>query len=154
VITVSPGGWTTAERLHAATLAEGPPVRLKGCGLSLSAALQYEIQYHEADDGRGPWRVSTKAYAYTIHGADEAEMITYHWQPGGLGPEWPHLHVGTAVLREDDYLDRRKHVPTGRVALEDVITLAIEMGAEALREDYAEVLTESRQAFHRWRTWA
>jgi hypothetical protein len=44
-------------------------------------------------------------------------------------------------------------IPTGRVSLEGVIELAIEMGAEPIRVDHRSVLAESREKFEQWRTW-
>lgn len=151
VMVLSPRGRESG-RVHAAALADGLPVPLQGCGLSLYAVLHYEIV--EADDERGPWKVATQAYAYSLQSAEGQEVLTYHWQPDGLGPDWPHLHIGTPVLRAGAPLDRKKHLPTGRIALEDVISLAIELGAEPLRPDHIEVLAASRDVFHRWRTWA
>lgn len=150
VIVLSPHGREPG-RVHAAALADELPVPLQGCGLSLYAVLHYEIV--KSEDERGPWKVA-RAYAYSLQVADEQEVLIYHWQPDGPGPDWPHLHIGTPVLMAGAPLDRKKHLPTGRIALEDVISLAIEPGAEPLRPDHVEVLAASRDAFHRWRTWA
>lgn len=151
IIRVSHDGYT-AGATHAATLGQGDPVRLQGGPLALAALLQYEVVQTD-DQDRGPWKVSTKAYFYNLKTADGDEIITYHWQPDGLGPGWPHLHVGTCVLRDEAPLDRRKHVPTGRIALEDVIALAIELGAKPLRDDHEQVLAASKKGFTDWRTW-
>jgi len=152
VINISPGGRGVGGGPHAASLDHGQAVPLKDCDLALSVGLQYEII--EVDDPeRGPYKVSTRAYVYTLRQRDESEILAFHWQPGVSGPPWPHLHVGTCALKPGHLLDRKKHVPTGRVALEDVIGLAIEMGAVALRDDYLDVLATTRQQFLDWRTW-
>jgi hypothetical protein len=49
----------------------------------------------------------------------------------------------------------RVHIPTGRVALEDVIRLAVEeFHVEPRRADWNEVLIRTRQGFVEQRTWA
>ncbi len=153
VINISPGGYAPRGGPHAASLGHGQAVPLKDCDLAISAGLQYDVVWTD-DEDRGPWKVTTRAYVYALRQRDESEILAFHWQPGVSGPPWPHLHVGTCVLQPDHLLDRKKHIPTGRIALEDVIALAIEMGAVALRDDYQQVLEETRQLFLRWRTWA
>jgi hypothetical protein len=81
------------------------------------------------------------------HGTDPARA------PADGSPlDAPHLQVRDP--RAPRWPLRKAHLPTGRVALEDVVALAIELGAKPLRRDWRTVLVQTRAAFHRWRTWA
>lgn len=147
------GGYHPAGGPHAATLAGGLPVPLAGGeNLSLVVALQYRIV--EESGASGAWKVSISAYAYRLLDPDEAELLAYHWHPSGRSAmTFPHLHLGSAGVGPGGAL-LRAHLPTGRVALEEVIRLAIvDLGAQPRRADWSEVLVESQKIFERWRTW-
>lgn len=148
------GGYHPSPEPHTLTLARGEPVGLRGdARLSLTIAHQYRVR--EDEGPRGPWRVSTAAYRYTLSDAEGREILAYHWHPWpGMRVTWPHLHLeaGAQVGRQDL---ARAHLPTGRVAIEDVLALAIaELGVRPLRADWREVLDESLEGFRLWRTWA
>jgi hypothetical protein len=151
VLTVG-GGYYPSEKPHGATVNDGLPVPLKGeGGLSLIAMLQYRVV--EATGERGPWKVSTVAYNYEfVRQSEDGEerILAYHWHPdGGSSVKGPHLHV----LDPAGPL-RKAHLPTGRVALEEVLRVAIsELGVKWLRSDWRRVLNKSQKAFEDWRTW-
>jgi hypothetical protein len=146
-------GTHAQEQPHAATLAHGQPVALKRePRLFLSVMLQYRLV--EDDGPRGPWKVRTTAYSYTVEDGDGAEIIAYHWHPHARGSDHrPHLHFRSAgKVGEPGWA--HIHFPSGRVALEDVLRLLIrEMGVEPLREDWEEILDETQAGFEKWRTW-
>ncbi len=73
---------------------------------------------------RGPWKVKITAYPYTLEESKGGEMIS--WHPTGPGAlPYPHLHLGAAVDVGRAELEGA-HIPTGRVALEQVLRFAIE----------------------------
>jgi hypothetical protein len=95
----------------------------------------------------GPWKVKTVAYTYSIEDIDgEIEVFSFHWHPYAQGSvDWPHLHVGGR--------HRKVHVPTGRVAIEQVVALAVEMGAEPLKDNWRTVLDKTLGRHLQFRTW-
>jgi hypothetical protein len=127
-------------KIHALTL--GEPVALRGGeGLTLSVSQRYRVV--RASGKRGPWKASTVAYIYAL-GNSKGEIIAYHWQPD-TQPE-PHLHARQ--------LGKRRHIPSGRVSLEQVIRLGIEeYGVKPIRDDWDAVLSAGHNAFVKWRTW-
>ncbi len=150
------GGYHPADTPHVLILNRGEPVRLRGSGgeLALSVLMQYRIV--RADAERGPWKVRTMAYAYTLFEAGR-ESLAYHWHPErreeGQWVTFPHLHVsaGGAVGRRLE----KAHLPTGRVALEDVVRLALtDLKVTALRPDWERVLRATQAAYEKWRTWS
>lgn len=128
------------------SLNRGEPVPLKktpgGPRIELDATIRYTIV--PADDERGPWKVHTEAWVYELF-RDGERLIVFHWHPGGrIG--FPHLHV--EALTEHSKL----HVPTGRVLLEDVLTLAHELGAKPA-EGWAAIMQSNRERFTAGATW-
>ena len=147
------GGYHPSDWPHLLTLAKGDPVRLAGeRPVWLSVTQHYRVVEYEGP--RGPWKVSTAAYWYYLSDADQGEIIAYHWHPAGRSAVTsPHLHLGPAAEVGHPQL-ADAHIPTGRVALEAVLRLAIrDMGARPLREDWEDILDESQAAHETWRTW-
>jgi hypothetical protein len=85
----------------------------------------------------------------------EREVLLYQWaKPGqSLSPvDFPHLHLGPGagdLISEFD----KTHLPTGRIAFEEIVRLAMEMGAKPLRDDFDDVLTKNFAIFRKYRTW-
>ncbi|HEY8489979.1 MAG TPA: hypothetical protein VIO14_03205 [Dehalococcoidia bacterium] len=101
---------------------------------------------------RGPWKVITVAYWYSLEDLESREVLAYHWHPNSGSPlVTPHLHLGTAYAVDPGPLVRC-HLPTGRVAVEDVIRLAIELGARPLQKRWERILDEGQAAYEQWRT--
>jgi hypothetical protein len=142
------GGYYPAEAPHVAALHGGLPVALPGGQLSLTVAIHYRVV--EDEGPRGPWKVSTAAYIYALHVASEL-LLAYHWHPAGRSAATrSHLHLVPGV----DLL-QRVHLPTGRVALEQVLQLAIaELDVRPRRGDWSSVLESTQAAFEEWRSWA
>ena len=146
-------GYHIADEPHVVTLGRGRPVRLRGDGrVSLSLIHAYRII--EDPGPRGPYRCSTASYYYGLDDEDGREVFVFQWHPAGRSPvTWPHLHLGAGA--EVGRLDvANAHLPTGRVALEEVLRLAIdELGVEPLRSNWREVLDETQGAYEAGRTW-
>jgi hypothetical protein len=111
----------------------------------------------EHEGPRGPWKVNTVAYYYTVEEAYHQghELFAYHWHPNERSPiTYPHFHIyqGAQVSRDDV---RKAHFPTGRIAFEDVLRLVItQFGVIPLRNDWEAVLDTTQSVFEEWRTWA
>lgn len=59
----------------------------------------------------------------------------------------PGAEIGFAPLH-------RAHLPTGRIAIEDLLRIAItEFGARPRRTDWQEVLDQTQGGYEAWRTW-
>ena len=120
---------------------------------------------------RQPSRVSTAAYLYGLHDKYGREIMAYHWHPGLAGQvrtAYPHLHVGPGAvellllitaqrspqhnaLRAEFH---RIHIPTRRIALEDIIRLTIEQfQVVPAPPGWDHTLQTSRDHFTSTRTW-
>ena len=129
-----------------ATIGQGSPVSLQGTS-PISLAIRQHYRIVEDSVPRGPWEVSTAGYLYSLKDSStDREILAYHWHPA-VGVTFPHLHLEAAALvgREDV---AEAHLPTNRVALEDVLRLAISsFGVRPLRDDWSEILDSTQGAF-------
>ncbi len=99
-------------------------------------------------------------FIYSLETVERREVLIYQWSPEGTGRTTrPHLHVGRRLLRESIEVGDRSvrlpklHVPTGRVAIEDVVRFAIaELGVTPRRVDWKEVLDRNQLAFEEWKS--
>lgn len=133
------------------TFPGGRPVRLRGRhDLWLIVSHGYRIV--EATAGADRWRVTSAAYAYELVDERERTLLAYHWHPFGASyVKTPHLHIGSAVTTGQFM---KRHLPTGRVALEEVIRFVIrELDVEPLESSWEEILTETEAEFLARRTW-
>lgn len=113
----------------------------------------------------------TAEYYYGIEDVDGREVFAYHWHPL-VTPQvlFPHLHVykgaiGRASLERGDLplthnalrTDLNEaHLPTRRVALEDVLRLLLEqfdVEARCDRTEWDKRLRETRRSFVEDRSW-
>jgi len=134
-------------------------VRLFG-DAQLALHLVQRVRLVTAEGQRGPFKVSTTSYNYSVADADtNQELVVFHWHPQGRQPEGhaakllacdPHMHVGSGATVDDRILNR--HVPTERLSIEDVLLLAIEMGAVP-REGWHNIIVAARDRFRKYRTW-
>lgn len=147
------GGYHPAPEPHVLLLGDGGPVRLPGDpALALSLLQRYRIV--KATEPHGHWKVTTSAYAYTLETEGGSELIAYHWHPNERSAvTFPHLHLGAgALIGRPEFT--KAHLPTGRVAIEDVLRLAIrEFGVHPRRDDWETLLGYTRAAYDEWRTW-
>lgn len=151
--TASPGGRGNLHVVHSLLLNGGGPLLLSG-GLQLSARVLYEI-IRDGTSAAQPFRITTRAYMHTIALNDGVELLTAHWHPVGASPQvQPHWHVGAAALAPDGVFTPRAHIPSGRIAFETIVRVAIEQfGVEPTRSDWAEVLDRCEHNFTEHRSW-
>jgi hypothetical protein len=76
---------------------------------------------------------------FALQNAEGEDALAYHWHPQSISRvTWPHLHVGVVG---HPFMSARTHVPTGNVALADVVRLAIEaFDVSPRRADWRTVL--------------
>ncbi len=100
------------------------------------------------------WKVSTLKYTYAIEYAESGkEIIAFHWSREPSGPvPYPHIHCdfgGNGGMP----ITRKTHVPSGRVALEDVVFFAIsELKVKPLSDEWERIIAKNRQAFIAYKT--
>lgn len=140
---------------HVLVVAGGEPIVLaRTSGSALQARILQKYRIVRAEGQRGPWKVKTTAYFYTLEDRDGREIISYQWHPTGKGAlPYPHLHLGDAaeVVRAEL---QGAHIPTGRLSLEQFLRFAIEtFRVRPRRHDWRDVLFGTRRRFEQWRTW-
>jgi hypothetical protein len=89
-------------------------------------AVQTEIEPREDEEVDGGWRMHTLRYSYAAFGDDHGsdEWLTYHYHPLS-GVTVPHLHLNADADWASKGL-RRRHLPTGRVSIEDFVQMLVE----------------------------
>ena len=139
-----PEGYRSTEEPYSGSLGRGRPVSLgRDSELSVKVALRYRI-VPEAVPGGG-WIVQIVSYIYALADVVGVEFVAYQWDPYGRSPvTWPNVHLGPAlglILRRF----MRAHLPTGPVALQDVIRVVItDLGVVPRRPDWELVLERTR----------
>ncbi len=106
--------------------------------------LSFRMFYRVVEDSskRGAWKATITGYSYSLRDHDHKEILAYHWHPdirNSVG--FPHMHLGagTGMTRQELF---RAHLPTGHIALEDIVRLTIiEFGVQTYRDDWRDVLT-------------
>lgn len=131
----------------ALVLSNGAPADLRG-----SFPLLLDVSQHfrvVTIDAPRSIRIEIISYIYTIMTSDRIELVSYQWHPHGeTGIDFPHVHIGPAMSRRDAVVRpgeaHKIHLPTGEVALADVLRLAItELGVEPRRDDWQAILSHS-----------
>lgn len=140
---------------HAIAPNRGELVKLSGeQDISLTAFFAYRVE--SIDGEHGPWRVRTTAYLHALEDdSSHQEIIAYHWHPKqGSAFNFPHLHIERGIGADLGEI-HKYHIPTGRVALEGILRLAInEFGVKERRADWREVIDETQAEFERGRSWS
>ncbi len=143
------------QQKHVLTFHNSPAVLGQDRCFAFRLIQHYRVMEYEG--ARGPWKVSIVAYYYTIEtsGPTRQEVLGYHWHPQGRSDiTYPHMHLyqGAGTLQHNL---PKAHLPTGRIAVEDILRLAItHFGVVPLREDWETILEITQNAFQEWRTWA
>ena len=122
----------------------------KGNGMALPGARLFRatMQYEVIQQDDSSWRVTTRAYMYTLLQEGE-EVFSIQWHPDGKSDyDGPHLHLGRGPGKE-----KVDHLPTGRLTFEDAIEWVIQFGTPPARDDWQEVLAASKELHIRYRTW-
>ena len=80
------------------------------------------------------------------------EIVAYQYHLQGFSPiKTPHLHLGSVLGCEGV---TNLHLPTGRIALEDILEFAIrELHAQPTPEDWAKLLQKTRDDYRANKTW-
>jgi hypothetical protein len=73
----------------------------------------------------------------------EGELFAFHWHPDVFAASFPHVHVR----------GHPQHLPTGRVFLEDVLALSVEIGTEPRNDGWREVLAGNHRDLAQSQTW-
>jgi hypothetical protein len=151
------GGYHVSDTPHVLLFQNNPVMLGHDRRFALKLIQQYRIIEGEAE--RGPWKVSTVAYYYTLEtpettASPSQEVLGYHWHPHERNTvTYPHLHLyqGAGTLQHNLI---KAHLPTARVAIEDVVRCVItQLGVVPLRDDWEAILAETQRAFQQWRTW-
>jgi hypothetical protein len=125
--------------------------KLPETSIYLTASMQYKIV--EAKGELGPYKVTTTAYQYILEDGHESEILAYQWHPDGTH-KFPHLHLGSSSRLAKKTINKL-HLPTGRIALEQVLRLCVdELEAVPLNADWDNILSGAQKAFETWRTWS
>lgn len=126
------------------------PLRLRSTRIDGGVQLKLVQQFRLVCETPTAWHVSTEAYFYRLNDGAGSELISWHWHPQ-TGVSYPHLHVAAGLL------DRRAHLPSGRVSIESVLRLLLtDLGVPPTREhlhDYTRVLDETEATFITHRRW-
>jgi hypothetical protein len=146
------GGYYVREEPHIAAIGDGGPVELPGPH-DISLVVRHHYRIVEDPSSRGPWKVSTAGYLYSLKDPADQDIVSYHWHPY-VEPTYPHLHLGAGAHAGRSELVNA-HLPAGRIALEEVLRLALnDFHVRPARADWADVLSRTLSAFEDWRTWA
>lgn len=134
---------------YSANLNRGVPIALNGDEPLLLVA-QFRYKVVDGDGSGRSWAAQIAGYAYRLLDGVGTELFAYHWHPQGPSPLLrPHLHLGPGLGRLLR-IATRAHLPTGPVAFEDIIRLAItELGAKPRRAGWDIVLQRTRRNFER-----
>lgn len=99
----------------------------------------------------GQMRMSTRRYVYELSESGST-LLGWHWHPASKRASqitWPHLHMPKASKYA------KAHVPTGRVALEDLLLFLInDMGAVPDRDNASAIIEETSQVHKAHRGWS
>lgn len=117
----------------------------------VSQYFRYEIDTNEGREG--DWKVKTLGYTYTL--ASDAELksdyIAWHWHPQSRPDTHMHIRGERFGLAEFG----KAHLPSGRIAFESVIRMAIvDLDVATTRTDWPEVLDECEGRFQKFKTWS
>lgn len=114
-------------------------------------------------------RVHTREYVYAIYDEQSKPLYEFHWHPEKIDPltlerrsirngekppfPSPHIHVKAQDNRFGHL--NKKHIPSGRVAFEDVLTFMItEYNVKPRRPDWETILKQTKTKFDKDHSWA
>ena len=125
-------------------MAGNDSVALRGASRLTLAVSEHYFIVDAPDEG---WQVQRAAYFYAVGRQDTGELLAFHWHPRGKSPiVTPHLHVRANIQIGERWLGK-VHLPTGKLAIEDMVRLAIqELSAEPVREDWEALVAQHTQA--------
>jgi len=116
-----------------------------GGAVSIVARQVVEVVECDPTKHEGRYRVSTRAYEYSLNLNGE-DQFRFDWHPDGRSDEGkPHIHTPP---------DMRRHWIGGRQTFEDFIENCVEAGVTPARSDYRDVLELSRSTHKLYRSWS
>lgn len=143
--------------LLAAPADQNPRTRVPGSLLRLrrgqeTLLLQASQRFQVFDEDN--FRISTVRYIYVIWSPRPNErIIDWHYHRRQNESFEAHLHIRDDSRTTNHQLVNR-HIPTGRVPLEDIVRFAIEeLNVEARDTNWRNVLEETEAVFRENRTW-
>jgi hypothetical protein len=122
-------------------------------GIKFGPALTLTFSLHlEPLDESGEWRMTTRKYDFELCLKTDPSKIVFgwHWHPASKRSHitYPHLHVPSAL----DF--KTRHIPTGRVSLEDVILFGFdELNVTPAFDTAPEIVAEVRDRHKKYRSW-
>lgn len=137
---LSGGAHLAPTQPRAIVLNDGDEVLLRApTPIGISVAEQFTLL-----EAPGGWSARILAYFYVL-AQDQSEVLSFHWHPAGASSvRTPHLHVGAEIRVGERWLPKI-HIPTGAIALQDLLMLAIEeLGVEPIRDDWRLILDQTR----------
>lgn len=140
---------------HTWALNWGQPIAL-GDGFQFDASMYFETLDQGASRRSERFRVSTRAYLYSVKGPDGSELISAHWHPTGKSHETrPHWHLGSAAISPDGVFLERAHIPSPRISFEHMIRWIIESipGVDPAVEDWDRQLERTESTFEQFKSW-
>ena len=115
-------------------------------------------QHIEDPSSANGFKVSTKFYLYSIADENNNDLIGFHYHPELTEDPVPYPHIHAYADQDARFLSlnlHKRHIPSGRVALEDVVRWLIdEMKVTPIRDDWDTVLAEAKEKFTSNRSWA
>lgn len=124
------------------------PARLGRSNYTLYVVQRFKI----IQDNEQPryWKVRTISYKYSVDRYDDRqEIVSFHWEGHSSTRPDPHIHIGFAGLGSGASISPKHHIPSGRVALEDVVQFSIEeMGVTPVRiSNWKALLATTKRVF-------
>lgn len=170
ILVVSPGGYAASapdSEPHTVTFARDPILLAGSAEIFLSMNHRYRV-LRPGDTGH--WKVQTAAYYYELEDAEGRELLAFHWHPETVPdvPQ-PHLHISRGVVAMDSLIAAglsaqhnalrpeiaAAHIPTSRIALEQVLDLVLRhFHVPPAREDWEAVFRRTLTEFQRGRRWS
>lgn len=113
-----------------------------------------EIEPRRDEREHRSWWTHALSYCFSIFGDERGsdEWLAFHFHPR-TGSVLPHLHVNADAAWATSGL-RRRHLPTGRVVLEDIVQMLVEdFGVVPLKTGWRRDLAHNRRIYSERRTW-
>jgi hypothetical protein len=122
-----------------------------GIAFGPSLSLTFSLQLEPIEEA-GDWRMTTRRYDFTLTQRTKPAELTFgwHWHPASRRSQvvYPHVHVPSAATFST------KHIPTGRVSLEDVILFGFaELGVPPANTNAEKIVAEVRDRHKQYRSW-
>lgn len=122
-------------------------------GINFGPALNFTFSFHlEPLQENGEWRMTTRRYDFTLtERTDRAKLVFgWHWHPASRRSKitYPHVHVPSAAAFST------RHIPTGRVSIEDVIMFGFDdLGVTPSHEQAMAIVEANRSRHKQYRSW-